>query len=57
MTGRIDLTGISVALAAHADGSLSAVAVGMVLAAFGFKAAVAPDADSSGQRGVATWKR
>ncbi|MFN5560899.1 MAG: proton-conducting transporter membrane subunit, partial [Opitutaceae bacterium] len=42
MTGRIDLTGISMALAAHADGSLSAVAVGMVLAAFGFKAAVAP---------------
>ncbi len=42
MTGRIDLTGISMALTAHADGSLSAVAVGMVLAAFGFKAAVAP---------------
>jgi len=42
ITGRIDLTGISVALAAHSDASLGAVAVGMVLAAFGFKAAVAP---------------
>ncbi|MFO1449279.1 MAG: NADH-quinone oxidoreductase subunit N [Opitutaceae bacterium] len=42
LTGSIDFAEVSLVLVSHSPGALGAVAVGMVLAAFGFKVAVAP---------------